>query len=131
MLCWAQYFPPEFNIVDLFLVSISLSQYIGSKWPPTIYAIGGLPKCRVVEGNLLIVLMENLDFVTDLNNRSFPALREITGYLFFFHVFGLRSIGQMFPNLAVIRGQELFFHYSFLVFELMQLRYVFFLHLNV
>jgi insulin receptor len=66
--------------------------------------------------------MENLDFASDLNNRSFPALREITGYLLFYRVFGLRSIGQLFPNLAVIRGQQLLFDFSFVVYELMQLQ---------
>lgn len=76
----------------------------------------------MVEGFLHIVLMENLDFATDLNNRSFPALREITGYLLFYRVFGLRSIGQLFPNLAVIRGQQLLFDFSFVVYELMQLQ---------
>lgn len=81
-----------------------------------------LEGCRVVEGFLHIVLMENLDFATDLNNRSFPALREITGYLLFYRVFGLRSIGQLFPNLAVIRGQQLLFDFSFVVYELMQLQ---------
>ncbi|EFX63421.1 putative insulin receptor [Daphnia pulex] len=81
-----------------------------------------LEGCRVVEGFLHIVLMENLDFASDLNNRSFPALREITGYLLFYRVFGLRSIGQLFPNLAVIRGQQLLFDFSFVVYELMQLQ---------
>ena len=81
----------------------------------------------MVEGFLHIALMDNSVFVTDLNNRSFPALREITGYLFFYRVFGLRSIGQLFPNLAVIRGQQLFFDYSFIVYELMQLEVRFFI----
>ncbi|KAI9561263.1 putative insulin receptor [Daphnia sinensis] len=81
-----------------------------------------LEGCRVVEGFLHVVLMENMDFAADLNNRSFPALREITGYLLFYRVFGLRSIGQLFPNLAVIRGQQLLFDFSFVVYELVQLQ---------
>ena len=83
-----------------------------------------LEGCRVVEGFLHIVLMENSSdsFASELNNRSFPALREITGYLLFYRVFGLRSIGQLFPNLAVIRGQQLVFDFSFVVYELLQLQ---------
>uniref|UniRef100_A0A0P5G2J5 Tyrosine-protein kinase receptor n=1 Tax=Daphnia magna TaxID=35525 RepID=A0A0P5G2J5_9CRUS len=81
-----------------------------------------LEGCRVVEGFLHVVLMENMDFAAELNNRSFPALREITGYLLFYRVFGLRSIGQLFPNLAVIRGQQLLFDFSFVVYELVQLQ---------
>lgn len=39
-----------------------------------------------------------------------------------FRVNGLRSIGQLFPNLAVIRGHSLFINYALVAFEVMQLQ---------
>jgi hypothetical protein len=55
-------------------------------------------------------------------NLSFPELREITHYLLLYRVNGLRSIGKLFPNLAVIRGETLFLNYALVVFEMMQLQ---------
>ena len=57
-----------------------------------------LENCHVVEGFLHIMLMDEPDF--KFNNHSYPKLRKITGYLLLHRVFfGLRSIGQLFPNL--------------------------------
>ena len=79
-----------------------------------------LENCSVVEEFLRITLMSEPD--SNVNNHSYPKLREITGYLLFYQVFGLRSIGQLFPNLAVIRGQKLLNDFSFLVSEMLQLQ---------
>lgn len=77
----------------------------------------------MIEGFLHIVLIEAPDHTGgEFSNYTFPDLREITGYLLLYRVFGLRSIGQIFPNLAVIRGQQLLFDFSFVVYELMQLQ---------
>ncbi|XP_050314693.1 insulin-like receptor isoform X2 [Anthonomus grandis grandis] len=66
-----------------------------------------LEGCQVIEGNLQILLFDNVN-ETQLAMISFPELIEITDYLLLFRVSGLRSVGQLFPNLAVIRGQQLF-----------------------
>ncbi len=79
-----------------------------------------LDGCKVVEGFLHIVLLSDLS--GEFSNHSYPALREITGYLLLYRVYGLRSIGQLFPNLAVIRGQMLMYDFSFVVYELLQLQ---------
>lgn len=38
-----------------------------------------------------------------------------------FRVSGLRTLEHMFPNLAVIRGDELISHYAFMLFEMNEL----------
>ena len=44
----------------------------------------------------------------DFEKISFPKLTEITDFLLVFQVDGLFSLGRLFPNLTVIRGQKLF-----------------------
>ena len=84
-----------------------------------------LEGCRVIEGFLHIVLMEQTNLTgIEFNNFTFPKLREITGYLVLYRVFGLRSIGQLFPNLAVVRGQVLFFDFALAIYELTQLQVI-------
>ncbi|XP_064474784.1 insulin-like growth factor 1 receptor [Ornithodoros turicata] len=80
-----------------------------------------LDNCTVVEGSVLIMLMGNQreDF---WNGVSFPMLREITGYLLLYRAGGLLSLGQLFPNLAVIRGSTLFMNYALVVFEMEHLQ---------
>lgn len=46
---------------------------------------------------------------------------EITGYLLFFRVFGLKSLSNLFPNLAVIRGERLKSHYALIIYEMTDL----------
>lgn len=82
-----------------------------------------LKNCRVIEGFLQIVLMDNIT-VGSFDNYTFPLLTEITDFFMFVRVTGLRSIGAMFPNLAVIRGSALFENYAFIVFELPNLENV-------
>lgn len=53
----------------------------------------------------------------DARNYSFPELVEITGYLMLYRISGFKSLSQLFPNLAVIRGRELFKAYSLIVYE--------------
>nr|CAD7440819.1 unnamed protein product [Timema bartmani] len=72
--------------------------------------------CRVVEGFVHIVLIESRN-ETLFENVSFPELVEITCYLLVYRVFGLRSIGSLFPNLAVIRGYTLVMNYALIVFQ--------------
>ncbi|XP_035026675.1 insulin receptor a isoform X1 [Hippoglossus stenolepis] len=80
-----------------------------------------LENCTVIEGHLKILLM----FKTkpeDFHGLSFPKLRVITDYLLLFRVYGLESFSDLFPNLTVIRGNNLFFNYALVLFEMLQLR---------
>ncbi|KAF7661876.1 hypothetical protein LDENG_00252400 [Lucifuga dentata] len=68
-----------------------------------------LENCTVIEGHLKILLM----FKTkpeDFKGITFPK------------VYGLESLSDLFPNLTVIRGNNLFFNYALVVFEMLQLR---------
>lgn len=55
--------------------------------------------CTVVEGYVQINLIDN-STAQDFANLSFPELKEITEYLSFYHVSGLKSIGKL---LIIIR----------------------------
>lgn len=80
-----------------------------------------LKDCRVVEGFLQIVLIEN-NTEADFENVSFPELREITGYFLLYRVEGLRSLTKLFPNLEVIRGDILLTDYAFMIYEMKNLQ---------
>ncbi|XP_076760117.1 insulin-like receptor-like [Xylocopa sonorina] len=80
-----------------------------------------LKGCRLVEGFVQILLIDNAE-PSEYANISFPELKEITGYLLLYRVTGLRSIGRLFPNLTVIRGQSLFTDYALVAFEMMSLQ---------
>uniref|UniRef100_A0A663DRE4 receptor protein-tyrosine kinase n=1 Tax=Aquila chrysaetos chrysaetos TaxID=223781 RepID=A0A663DRE4_AQUCH len=80
-----------------------------------------LENCSIIEGNLQILLM----FTTgaeDFQGLSFPRLLMITEYLLLFRVYGLESLRDLFPNLSVIRGTNLFFSYALVIFEMPHLR---------
>ncbi|XP_076149806.1 insulin receptor a [Alosa pseudoharengus] len=80
-----------------------------------------LKNCTVIEGHLKILLM----FKTkpeDFRGLSFPNLTMITDYLLLFRVYGLESLSDLFPNLTVIRGNNLFFNYALVLFEMLQLK---------
>ncbi|KAL0879046.1 hypothetical protein ABMA27_004011 [Loxostege sticticalis] len=81
-----------------------------------------LKDCVVVLGNLRLVLLEahNVDF----NGLRFPKLREVTGYVAFYRVNGLESIGQLFPNLARIRGRNVLYNYGLIIFDMANLKEV-------
>ncbi|XP_011696536.1 PREDICTED: insulin-like receptor [Wasmannia auropunctata] len=80
-----------------------------------------LEGCRVVEGFVQILLIDRAE-QSAYDNISFPELVEITGYLILFRVSGLRTVGHLFPNLAVIRGHSLFINYALVAFEMMHLQ---------
>ncbi|XP_022901274.1 insulin-like receptor isoform X1 [Onthophagus taurus] len=78
--------------------------------------------CRVVEGYIQILLFDHENKST-FENISFPELREITGHLLLYRVNGLTSLGKLFPNLAVIRGQQpLLLGYALIIFEMPSLQ---------
>ncbi|KAG8540280.1 hypothetical protein GDO81_019577, partial [Engystomops pustulosus] len=80
-----------------------------------------LENCTIIQGNLQILLMFGTK-PEDFRGLSFPRLTMITEYLLLFRVYGLESLQELFPNLSVIRGTHLFFHYSLVIFEMPHLR---------
>ncbi|XP_053330986.1 insulin receptor-related protein [Spea bombifrons] len=80
-----------------------------------------LENCTVIQGNLQILLMFSTK-PEDFRGLSFPRLTMITEYLLLFRVYGLESLRELFPNLSVIRGTDLFFHYSLVIYEMPNLR---------
>jgi hypothetical protein len=86
-----------------------------------VQALERLSGCRVVEGFVRIVLIDKAN-ETDYVRFSFPQLHEITDYLLVYRVTGLTSLGALFPNLTVIRGNSLFVDYALVVYEMFQLK---------
>lgn len=80
-----------------------------------------LENCTVIEGDLQILLLFNTK-AEDFRGLSFPRLTMITDYLLVFRVYGLESLRELFPNLAVIKGTNLFFNYALVIFEMPHLR---------
>lgn len=88
-----------------------------------IYNFEMMRGCRIIEGFLQILLMDNAT-EKDFQNLTFPELREITEYMLVYHVKGLRTLHTLFPNLEVIRGDYLFTDYALAVYEMKQLEEV-------
>uniref|UniRef100_A0A6B2ED02 Tyrosine-protein kinase receptor n=1 Tax=Phlebotomus kandelakii TaxID=1109342 RepID=A0A6B2ED02_9DIPT len=81
-----------------------------------------LKDCRVIEGFLQIILIERAKGSDKAyENYTFPKLTEITNYLMLYRVYGLRTLRKLFPNLSVIRGNQLFVNYALVVYELMDI----------
>ncbi|XP_038624702.1 insulin receptor-related protein isoform X2 [Tachyglossus aculeatus] len=83
--------------------------------------LSALENCSVIEGHLQILLMSTATG-DDFRARRFPRLVMVTGYLLLFRVYGLESLRDLFPNLAVVRGARLFFSYALVVVEMPHLR---------
>lgn len=82
-----------------------------------------LANCTVIAGDLSITLCEAMTEEM-FQSLSFPELREIKGNLILFRVSNLKSLGQLFPNLALIRGNSLFRDYSLVLLYVKQLEQV-------
>ncbi|TNN58061.1 Insulin receptor [Liparis tanakae] len=80
-----------------------------------------LENCTVIEGHLKILLMFRTKS-EDFRGISFPKLTVVTDYLLLFRVYGMETLSDLFPNLTVIRGNNLFFNYALVMFEMLQLR---------
>ena len=76
-----------------------------------------LENCTVIEGKLHILLIDHAE-QKDYEKFRFPQLREITGHLLLYRVYGLKTLRHIFPNLAVIRGQDLFYNYALVAYEM-------------
>lgn len=77
-----------------------------------------LRDCVVVEGSLQINMIFSMQNTEAPQNMSFPELREITGFLMAFSTPRLLSLKTLFPNLAVIRGQELVENYALVIYKM-------------
>jgi hypothetical protein len=81
-----------------------------------------LENCTAILGNLVLNFPIFDDEETNynasmINNRTFPLLYEITGYFGVFLVTHLDSLGNMFPELRVIRGRRLFSNFAFFIYD--------------
>ncbi|CAL8087146.1 unnamed protein product [Calicophoron daubneyi] len=65
--------------------------------------------CTVIEGDLFLV------FTTLPPKARLPELREISGALLLYGVDNIRTLGGLFPNLTLIRGQTSLFDYSLVI----------------
>lgn len=77
-----------------------------------------LKNCTEIVGYLSIVLMERVKGSYEFDQYVFPELTKITGYLFFYRILHLTSVGKLFPNLMVIRGYELFTDYALVIYNM-------------
>lgn len=75
-----------------------------------------LQNCTTYEGSVQLQIVRNADEQV-MNELRFPRLTEITGHLLISLVHSQRSLKEIFPNLAVIRGRELFLDYSLVIYE--------------
>uniref|UniRef100_A0A8C4FB70 Tyrosine-protein kinase receptor n=1 Tax=Dicentrarchus labrax TaxID=13489 RepID=A0A8C4FB70_DICLA len=82
-----------------------------------------LENCTIIEGHLKILLMFKTK-TEDFRGLSYPKLRVVTDYVLLFRVYGLDSLSDLFPNLTVIRGSNLFFNYALVLYEMLQLKEV-------
>uniref|UniRef100_A0A3Q1ECC2 Tyrosine-protein kinase receptor n=1 Tax=Acanthochromis polyacanthus TaxID=80966 RepID=A0A3Q1ECC2_9TELE len=82
-----------------------------------------LENCTIIEGHLKILLMFKTK-TDDFRGLSYPKLRVVTDYVLLFRVYGLETLAELFPNLTVIRGNNLFFNYALVLYEMLQLKEV-------
>ncbi|XP_062251588.1 insulin receptor b [Platichthys flesus] len=82
-----------------------------------------LENCTIIEGHLKILLMFKTK-AEDFRGLSYPKLRVVTDYVLLFRVYGLEKLSELFPNLTVIRGNNLFFNYALVIYEMLQLKEV-------
>ncbi|XP_049549343.1 insulin receptor [Anopheles darlingi] len=76
-----------------------------------------IENCTVINGYFHMVLIERVPS-EEFDRYVFTKLREVTGHMLFFRVINLVSLRKMFPNLMIIRGQQLLGPYA-LVFYYM------------
>ena len=62
-----------------------------------------LTGCSIIEGHLIISGFNDKVLV----NYTFPELKEVTEYVIFYQAKNIVDLKNLFPNLAVIRGNKL------------------------
>ena len=75
-----------------------------------------LENCTTYEGSIQIQIVGQASAEV-MNQLRFPKLTEITGHLLVSLVYSQRSLKDIFPNLAVIRGREVFLDYSLVIYD--------------
>ncbi|XP_041863346.1 insulin receptor b [Melanotaenia boesemani] len=80
-----------------------------------------LENCTIIEGHLKILLMFKTK-TEDFRGLSYPKLQVVTDYVLLFRVYGLETLSNLFPSLTVIRGNNLFFNYALVIYEMLQLK---------
>lgn len=73
--------------------------------------------------SLTIALMFN-NSVESIKNAYYPNLREIVEYFIIYEVNNITTLGQIFPNLQLIRGKKLFMDYAFVITRTPELKEV-------
>lgn len=121
-------------ICNVLLIPIEASSPPASKQPkicPGVHLRNDLKSfeqlrgCNIIDGPLTVALISNKTHPfqpKDFDTLTFPDLTEITEYLLFFRVEGLSTLSHLFPNLAVIRGNELVENYALIIYEMMHLQ---------
>ena len=67
--------------------------------------------CNVIQGHLVIAMgtmEDNTAMDPQSLNISFPELREVTDYVMLYQTKHITTLATLFPNLTVIRGNNLF-----------------------
>lgn len=113
----------SFTISILFLAKTEAKTCDSLDIRTNVTAFEKLRNCNVIAGYLQIVLLENIN-ENDFEHLTFPELTEITHFLLFYRVKGLKSIGKLFPNLSIIRGLELFKDYALIIYDMTHLQEV-------
>ncbi|KAG4073973.1 hypothetical protein HA402_014178 [Bradysia odoriphaga] len=81
-----------------------------------------LKNCSVIEGYLIITLIDRGVNESSFEGLEFPLLTEVTEYVLLYRVHGLTSLGKLFPNLRVIRGNYVVDNYALIVYEMIHLQ---------
>jgi hypothetical protein len=81
--------------------------------------VSAYENCTVVEGHVQVTYITTNTHASpeQIAKIRFPKLREITDFLVVYRVDTVKTLRYMFPNLAVIRGQNLFSNYALVVYE--------------
>jgi insulin receptor len=110
---------PHFQ--NYYIISVAVCQSVDIRNRPA--NLIKLTGCRVVEGFVQILLMDNYQD-EEFDTWTFPDLVEITDFLLLFRINGLKSLQKLFPNLSVIRGNTLFQNYALVIYEMMHLQVI-------
>lgn len=96
----------------------------------SVASLAELHNCTVIEGSLRLLWMLNNVKPENYSAVALPNLYEITDHLVLFRVNGLLKLGDLFPNLRVIRGNQVFYNFGLVIFELMDIESISLPHLH-
>lgn len=77
-----------------------------------------LENCTIITGYLSLLLMEKATDEHDWDKYSFPNLIEIWEYLFVYRARRLTTLGNLFPNLRLIKGQETIHNHALVIWSM-------------